>query len=297
MKRKLKKIINLILITSLLILNAQLIYADEISGEEGLDIVKVDVESGEKTYMTIPINDAPTDGWGPQRPESPEPFSIVGSDEIMRVERGDEMYMPFSAIGAFRMYQNSTLYHGTAFMVGPNVALTAAHCVFDNGSSYDNMTFAPGQNGSSAPFGTAAVTEYYYPQEWEDTHNSKYDWAVIKLSTNVGNSCGWFGISDYATLSNPGNFLLISGYPGEYRHGTYAEQWFSEETFIRYDANEFWYEIDTTAGQSGSPLLVFTNSTYRAVGIHTNGYDTGLQQNHGKRINAEIISMVNQFRS
>lgn len=76
--------------------------------------------------------------------------------------------------------------------------------------------------------------------------------------------------------------VTISGYPGEKNH----TQWSHENDLFTSNFTDLenpllFYDIDTTGGQSGSPIY---NARFEVVGVHSNG---GIKQtgNHGQRLN------------
>lgn len=89
---------------------------------------------------------------------------------------------------------------GTASIVGPNVGLTAAHCVFDkdnNNAVYKNWTIYPGYNekisGDTKYYGTpCGWSQVYYSSNWMSEHNYKDDWAICVLQSDVGNQVGYY---------------------------------------------------------------------------------------------------------
>lgn len=89
---------------------------------------------------------------------------------------------------------------GTASIVGPSLALTAAHCVFDqdnNNEVFKNWTIYPGYNekitGDKKYYGTpCGWSQVYYSSNWMSEHNYKDDWAICVLQSDVGNQVGYY---------------------------------------------------------------------------------------------------------
>lgn len=85
-------------------------------------------------------------------------------------------------------------HRATASIVGPKVALTAAHCVFNenqNNAVYRNWTLYPGYNDGTY-YGTACGwDQVYYSDNWMNNHTSEDDWAICVLQSDVGNQIGW----------------------------------------------------------------------------------------------------------
>ncbi len=72
-------------------------------------------------------------------------------------------------------------HRATAAIVGQKVALTAAHCVFNenkNNAVYRNWTLYPGYNDGTY-YGTACGWDrVYYSDNWMNNHTPEYDWAI-----------------------------------------------------------------------------------------------------------------------
>ena len=61
----------------------------------------------------------------------------------------------------------------------------------------------------------------------------------------------------------------------------------------RIGVGSFSYYIDTTGGQSGSPVYK-NDGNYRCVGIHTNYNSLGYNQ--AERIDESLFDIMNQYR-
>lgn len=139
----------------------------------------------------------------------------------------------------------------TGWFYGPNVVATAGHCVHTGGpggSWRRNVRVWPGYNAGSAPYGSYPAKWLASVAGWTNSSNEQYDYGVVKLSTNVGNTVGWYGIWwQTASLNNLPTVIL--GYPGD--KSPAQSQWVGVD-FVRVtQTNQVFYKNDTFGGMSG----------------------------------------------
>lgn len=192
--------------------------------------------------------------------------------------------------------RNNVTYnvYGTCAIVGPNVGLTAAHCVFDeeNGNAaYSNWTIYPGYNNGTY-YGTACGwDQVYYSSKWMENHSDQYDWAICVLQSDVGNQLGWFGVQSYGSNSELNNVgVKVYGYPGDTNYGFYSDaryQYTTGEKITSVGDRYFRYSAWTFGGFSGGPIAR-TSDNY-IVGIH---YGLVWNTPTGVRITQEMIDII-----
>lgn len=218
------------------------------------------------------------------------PNVIIGSDDRERVNNSN--LFPYSAIAYIRItFPNGDVALGTAWMYGPNLAVTAGHCVYDanEGGWATNIEVYPGKDQSYEPFGSSEVVTESAANGWINNEDSDYDWAALQLDTNIGNSTGYFGA--YSTDSSlTGINVELAGYPGEYD----AQMWTMWNSITDSSTYKVRYTIDTTAGQSGSPVFIDSNENYQVLAIHTDGVDG--QYNEDTRIAKYIFDYLGTLR-
>lgn len=156
----------------------------------------------------------------------PEPRSIIGNDDREVVTNTTRV--PYRYIGRLNITcKNGEEYTGTGFLVGKNTILTAAHCVYIKGNTISKVMFYPAQNGKELPFNGYKATEIHVPQQYKDAINNnnynkqqQFDYAVLKLSGNIGTTLGYFALGGYNTVYNENTLIntqaTIAGYPGEF---------------------------------------------------------------------------------
>lgn len=213
--------------------------------------------------------------------------SIIGTDN--RKQANPYVY----GIAHITTYwKNGETLDGTAFVFANKALATAGHCVYNKakGGWAKYITVVPSRKGSSKPFGTFTSTTLHTSNSWISSSNANYDYAVIEVGSNVGAKTGLFGLS---SSSATGNTVTINGYPGEKPQ----QQWLMSGSIQSVSTNRLFYSIDTTGGQSGSPIY---KSNYTAVGIHTDGVGSGsgasTTKNSGVRITGSLLNWLVTFR-
>ena len=172
----------------------------------------------------------------------------------------------------------------TGFLISRDTVATAGHCVHSGGSSgdwYSGHRVYPGYN-NGAPYGSCGSTWIGVPTIWFDSGDPEYDYGVIKLDCNVGDTTGYFNLlwkaGDDAMKDFP---QAVSGYPED--RGGMSQQWQSHNKVADSTENYLYYNNDVNTGQSGSPVWFDKGKKgAHAIGIHT--YSTSDSYNIGTRI-------------
>lgn len=246
--------------------------------------------------------------------------SIIGDDTRTQISNPKvHPYLPTAkmVITYKNVYNKSSntyktrKFYGTAFLEGPNLAVSAGHCCYDdvtNEGNYEDNTYNPrfpssiefyfGCNSASDMNSGSSYTYYakakiinleiaYYQDQ-----NSNHDWSAIVLDRNIGYSTGWYGkISNWYSL----NYSIYSwGYPGDKTMGTL---WETTGKLTDSSTFKYRYDMDTYSGQSGSPIFMETsNGDVYVCGIHTSG--NSIQgYNSGIRFNSLVYGYLNSFVS
>jgi len=182
--------------------------------------------------------------------------------------------------------KNETFF-GTGVLISKNCVLTVAHNIIQNVNRKrvpippDKITFSPGKTLDINPFGEIKIIDYYLPEEFLQFKH-EHDWALLVLSEPVGLlikevfniDITIFDRSILNTAISENNEILIIGYPGEdEKNGRIYES--SKGHYKKMDENFekhfVAYTLDTTGGQSGSPVFEKINSDYYIFGIHQRG--------------------------
>ncbi len=162
-------------------------------------------------------------------------------------------------------------------VVGPTTVLTAGHCVFDPSTVQGWATgvrVIPGRNGASEPFGSQIASNVLAPTGYINTGNSALDVGIVVLpNSTLTSQTGHIRYMGSNGGSLIGTTVNISGYPGE----NPTQQWWEPGPIVdrTYNASSdtgiVSYPIDTSPGQSGSPIWVYNGTDRVIVGVHTLG--------------------------
>jgi len=190
---------------------------------------------------------------------------------------------------------------GTGFLMGPNLLVTAAHCVYQDVTStrsyQDNISnplFAGSVTVMAAVEGTSesrpdypylataktiAISKHFF--EHTDPDN---DWAAITLDRDLGLSIGYYG--KIRNWYEGGAKVFSYGYPFDaYDNMVQTHGKLTGKTDAQYK-----YDMDTKVGQSGSPVFMTgrDGATY-VCGVHTR------EGNYGTRFNDFIYNYLDSF--
>lgn len=216
-------------------------------------------------------------------------YSIIGSDDRQKVSNTKDH--PYSAICYIEIeWPDGSTGMGTAWMLNRAVAVTAGHCVYSsaNGGWAKSIKLWPGKNGYgfwNNPYGTTTATSINTSSEWVSLADERHDWAILELNDNIGDKTGWFGFA-WTPESLTDAEVTISGYPGEHRYYQYK----MSGKITGCNTYKLYYNaIDTSGGQSGSPIF---NSVSIVYGIHCYG---GATENSGTRITEGLFNLLKTY--
>ncbi|HEU0103930.1 MAG TPA: trypsin-like serine protease [Mycobacteriales bacterium] len=179
-------------------------------------------------------------------PQPAEAESILGADDRKRVFKT----RTYPARATVLINRDGRL-HCTGWMVSPDTLVTAGHCVHtggSNGSWYSGLTYTPGSNGGTAPFGTCRPARTFAFSAWVNNADWNFDGAIVKLDCRVGNTVGWYGMF-WQTASLDWQQSIVRGYPGDKP----STQWRSTDVIRASETEKLYYQNDTVGGMSGSP--------------------------------------------
>jgi V8-like Glu-specific endopeptidase len=181
----------------------------------------------------------------------------------------------------------------TATLVGKNLVLTNAHCVYNKRSRslYSGFTFYPGLKYSpSASSKSANGTSVYVSTKYKQGNRSS-DWALVKLDKNFGSELGYLEVKSLNLLQViKDNNFYVPGYGSNFQ-GNPLSKFFpipsvnpsacriTGQTSTYYNHN-----CDTGPGNSGSPVLKYEGKQAYVVGVHFGGNGTFDRVNYACKV-------------
>ena len=238
-----------------------------------------------------------------------KPEDVIGVDD--RVPITDTSTTPWRCICHLEItYDSGQVGFGTGWFAGEHTVITAGHCLYTRGTPSRRATqvrVIPGRNGTLAPYGYVVAREFKLHPKWvsevDDVNAAPYDYGAIIVDHDVngaafGERIGYFGLRSYEKLEEKQLDMAIvnnAGYPHE-ASKTYGSMWFNagrvhiQDDGPLKDDRFLEYMVDTTGGQSGSPVFLLDSTANQryVVAIHT----TGNFINRGVRVTAEVYDQI-----
>lgn len=157
------------------------------------------------------------------------------------------------------------------------------------------MRVWPAYDAGAAPYGSYPAKWTASVLGWTKSRDERYNYGVVKLNTNVGNTVGWYGLFWQSGSFNDTAAELL-GYPGD--KSPRQSMWVAGDKVRVTDSNQVFYLTD--AVQSGGPIWTddrpggsqVCGGGPCAFAIHTIGPHPGpaphSTHNHGTRITYQV---------
>ena len=186
-------------------------------------------------------------------------------------------------VGALFGYDNGSLtdHFCSASVVGSpagDLVLTAAHCVYGDGSYTTDIAFVPGYHDGQDPYGVWQISKIFVPQQFMADSDPDYDLAFLTVyqpgsTRSVQQQVGadQLGINpSYTALTE------VVGYPDDTEDPISCTNYTTQfsATQIEFDCQGY------PAGTSGGPFLAAPSQTgavpvvYGVIGGYQTGGDT-----------------------
>lgn len=188
---------------------------------------------------------------------------------------------------------NGYYYHGTGFMYGSDVVGTVAH-----NFKHPRLGYAKGiigyvgldSDGSYWAKFEAKPSQFFYPTKWDSTGGYAYDYGAIKLTNQIGNTSGWFGLGSYSDSTLETIQAKFIGY-GE---RTYIPKG-AQGNLVDIGTYDFYYSMPAGSGDSGAPI--YRPDGNIVVGIHAYGTSAGVPLLSATRIYKQAFNDLITYKN
>lgn len=144
----------------------------------------------------------------------------------------------------------------TAGLVGPDLILTAAHCVIDesrNAVQRGSYKFHYGLVGGRA-VATSGITRIWYGTTHPKAQRVD-DWAILRLKKPLGARYGWMGVKDIDLSQHLDEKNIgVTGYTSRYLRGQTASVVQGCSFKRQMGSGTVLHDCDTLPGNSGAPM-------------------------------------------
>ena len=226
------------------------------------------------------------------------PYKIIGKDERTIIKYSPDNF-PYTAV--VKLYTEFTGRDGSfpwkntcsGFMIGPNYAATAAHCIYAPATGYavnknyegwaKSVKICPAAADRNEPFGCAYAVDM---RIMDAAVNMEYDAAVLKLEKPLGNKSGWMG-SYILGDSECRNYAQLLGYAldTDMKYMFYS---YGQLDGTNDNGKILKYKLDTLPGSSGGPLIIYHKDQWGyLVGINVADSDN---QNFAVRLTNQVYN-------
>lgn len=206
---------------------------------------------------------------------------------------------PYRTTVYIQCQRGDTTYRASGFMIGPCAVATAGHVIYNiaSGEYIEDAVVFPARANTTNPYGSATAASFVIPAEFSEDGNNNYDWGIIELESNIGDTVGYMGLATKTSTYN-GTSISLTGYPATVSGNTTRIMYRSDGTI----SNSSTYTLsstDTNAfnGMSGGPVYVYkSDKGYTAIAIISRGNNSGTK-NIFTRITREVFDLFGTYRN
>lgn len=193
--------------------------------------------------------------------------AFFGNDDRVII---DAATAPWNMIGFVDLSEASC----TGTLIGPDVVLTSAHCIVENGVvDTPPVEFLAGfQNG--AHVARSGVRDFFVAEGYVNGEQEGTDYAFIYLYQPLGNQLGWMNVAPLTQdqiaemMQGRGPEILQAGYSYD-QQGVLTGNIGCPLIEVA-PQNVLEHECDTLSGDSGSPLFIATDSGgHQIIGVES----------------------------
>jgi glutamyl endopeptidase len=191
------------------------------------------------------------------------------------------------------LMKDGTYHYGTGWFATPRLVMTAGHCVYDRGSMQwaSQITVMPDLQGDVMPYGAMTSGNLVTTERWKNDGADDCDYGAIVLpDESLGNAVGSLELQALDDAALTGETVTIAGYPWDL--GRSRQMYQHTDVIESVGARTLYYEVDTTAGDSGAPVMVERDGKVVVVGVHSGG---DLRTNVGVRVVPDLLDEVKEW--
>lgn len=228
-----------------------------------------------------------------------KPDLVWGTEDRELVE-SPAYQVPFRHICFLRSdFGGGITREGTGWLAGPRLLVTSAHVVHRTGQSASkplSVTIIPALDGDGhEPYDRFTVsTDAIHLPVNDPVEGSPDDYAVIVIPSTP--TAGWFGLKMLSDSVKTVDDVNVSGYPEivTLNSAEHKMRQFRCTGSVTCEDRFLKYKIDTTEGQSGSPVWINEGGKIgMVVGIHVQATADG---NRAIRITPQVYDFINKFQ-
>lgn len=194
-------------------------------------------------------------------------------------------------------------------MVSPRYAITAGHNFYlpENIAVSNNIlnrraeevSFSVAFHEGRTPF-PVSVSKFMIHEKWVSDEAANFDYALIKLADPIGEKTGHASLRVLDPEKLRALEINVTGYPGDRFVRGKAQMYTMSGRIKHLSERKFFYEIDTSGGQSGSGVWsLIENSNKSTVdddliccGVHTTGAPNA---NGAIRVTDDLLANIEKW--